>query len=115
MERRRPRVEVLGLGRSWGWGVLLENPTGEAVRVDMDVNALDAAGEVVDTMMAMWTVVVAEGQGGISGAFFGDGDERIGSGTQRGVGDGFARRWRISHGRRRGSPGTSSSSRPRHI
>ncbi len=62
----------VGLGSgSWGWGVLLENPTGEAIRVDMDVDALNAAGEVVDTMSAMWTVVVAGSQGGISGAFFG--------------------------------------------
>lgn len=62
----------IGLGpESWGWGVLLENPTGEAVKVDMDINALNAAGDVVDSMSAMWTVVVAGGQGGISGGFFG--------------------------------------------
>jgi len=62
----------VGLGSgSWGWGVLLENPTGEAVRVDMDVDALNAAGDVVDTMTAMWTVVLAGSQGGMSGAFFG--------------------------------------------
>jgi hypothetical protein len=62
----------VGLGsKSWGWGVLLENPTGEAVRVDMTVNALNAAGEVVDTMSAMWTVVLAGSQGGMSGASFG--------------------------------------------
>ena len=62
----------IGLGSgSWGWGVLLENPGAEAIRVDMDVNALNSAGEVVDSMTAMWTVVVAGSQGGISGGFFG--------------------------------------------
>ena len=71
----------IGLGpNSWGWGVLLENPTGEAVKVDMDVDALNAAGEVVDSMSAMWTVVVAGSQGGISGGFFGvpEGEQVVG-------------------------------------
>jgi hypothetical protein len=71
----------IGLGpKSWGWGVLLENPTGEAVRVDMDVNALNAAGEIVDSNPGMWTVVVAGSQGGISGGFLGvPDDEKVAS------------------------------------
>lgn len=68
----------IGLGSgSWGWGVLLENPTREAIKVDMDIDALNATGDVVDSMSAMWTVVVAGSQGGISGGFFGvpDGEQ----------------------------------------
>ena len=71
----------IGLGSgSWGWGVVLENPGSEAIRVNMTVDALNAAGDVVDSYPQMWVTVQAGATGVMAGGFLGvpEGEQVVG-------------------------------------
>ena len=71
----------IGLGTgSWGWGVVLENPGSEAIRVNMTVDALNAAGDVVDSYPQMWVTVQAGSTGVMAGGFLGvpEGEQVVG-------------------------------------
>lgn len=69
----------IGLGtKSWGWGVVLANPGPQAVRVDMTVDALNEAGQVVASNPAMWVTVLAGSTGVMAGGFLNvPGDEKV--------------------------------------